>query len=76
MVKHSYPPTMPPSLLILLGQHQHPTMFSDTVMRLVLAQTLPIDTSDQAIVAMQRSNQEVADRRAGVMRLWLEDVTP
>lgn len=66
---------MSPSRLILLGRHQHPEMKPDTVMRLVFARTLPIDTSDQAIAALRRATQEAADRQAGVMRLWVEDLT-
>jgi len=46
----------------------------DTVMRLVFAHTLPIDCSDQAIRAVLRVMQEADDRRAGVVRLWVEDL--
>ncbi len=74
MKRYPYPPHLPPSTLILLGQHQHPAMELDTVMRLVYAHTLPIDTIDQAIAACRRALIEADDRRAGRMRLWIEDL--
>ena len=75
MAKYKYPNTMPPSLRILLGQHQHPTMELDTVMRLVYARTLPLDTSAAAVAALHRATIEKADRDAGrVDRLWVDDL--
>ncbi len=81
MAKYKYPNTMPPSLLLVLAAHQRGANFSDMgdcdlsgLMQRIIARTLPIDTSPEACTRVLRAMQEADDRKAGRVRLWLDDL--
>jgi hypothetical protein len=70
---------LPPSLQILLAAHQAGHDFSNMgdisgIIARVTTGTIEIDTSPRAIRAVLRAMQEADDRRAGVMRLWVDDL--
>ncbi len=83
MAKYKYPNTLSPSTLLILALHQRGADFSDMgdcdvsgVLDQIQARTLAIDTGPEAVARVLRAMQEADDRKAGRVRLWIDDLLP
>jgi hypothetical protein len=76
---YRYPPHLAPSLLVMLAAQQAGYDFSrmpdiGPLLARVVAGTIAIDTSPAACRKVLRAMQEADDRKAGIARLWLDDL--
>ena len=79
MSAYRYPSHLAPSALVMLAAQQAGYDFSrmpdlGTLVARVVAGTIEIDTSPAACRKVLRAMQEADDRKAGIARLWLDDL--